>query len=47
MTNGLALFLLAAVAGFLVLDYYVLHLDAALFVARKGVDLIGWVAFWR
>ena len=47
MTNGLALFLIAAVAGFFVLDHTVLHLDAGLVLARKGLDLIGWLAFWR
>ena len=47
MTNGLALALILLIAGFFALDHWVLHLDAPLFLARRGLDLIEWVAFWR
>ena len=47
MTTRLALILAVLILGFFVLDYYVLHLDAALFLARKGFELINYMAFWR
>ena len=47
MSNGLALFLATALVAFFLLDAFVLHMDAGLFLARKGLDLIQWAAFWR
>ncbi|SLN12152.1 hypothetical protein [Pseudooctadecabacter jejudonensis] len=47
MTTRLAIFLMAAIIGFFVLDHYVLHLDALVFLSRKGIDLIQTIAFWR
>lgn len=47
MTNGLAVALVLLVAGFLVLDGLVLHLGAPLFLARRGLALVEWLAFWR
>jgi hypothetical protein len=47
MTNALALVLIGLVAGFFLLDHFVLHIDAALFLGRRGLDLIEWLAFWR
>ena len=47
MTTRLALILAILILGFFVLDYYVLHLDAALFLVRKGFELINYMAFWR
>ena len=47
MSDRFAIFLVAVIAGFLALDHYVLHLDSALFLARKSVELIEGVAVWR
>ncbi|MDJ0627241.1 MAG: hypothetical protein QNJ44_03185 [Rhodobacter sp.] len=47
MTNTLALWLAALILGFLALDYFLLGLDVPLFVARRLMELIEWLAFWR
>jgi hypothetical protein len=47
MTNGIAFTLFLIIAGFFVLDHFVLHWDAAVFIGRKGVELIEVLAFWR
>ena len=46
MTNGLALGLVATAVALLALDA-TLGLGGALFLAREGVGLIKWLAFWR
>lgn len=46
MTNRLALVLALLVVAGLVIDLY-LGLGGALFLARRFVDLLHWVAFWR
>lgn len=46
MTNELALALALAIAALFALDAY-LDLGGALFLARKGLDLITWLAIWR
>ncbi|MEL6640787.1 MAG: hypothetical protein AAFP98_05675 [Pseudomonadota bacterium] len=47
MTNSFALGLAAAITGFFVLDYYVLHLDAGIFLMRYLIDAIAFLAVWR
>ena len=47
MTNRLAVILLALIVGFFVLDHYVLGLDALIFLSRKFMDLIEYLAIWR
>ncbi|MDB2369130.1 hypothetical protein N9V68_00895 [Octadecabacter sp.] len=47
MTTKLTIILAALIAGFFVLDAYVLHLNAFVFLAKKGVVLINYIAFWR
>ena len=47
MTNGLALTLVVLIAGFFLLDHFVLHWGAPLVAARQGLRLIDWLAFWR
>jgi hypothetical protein len=47
MTDRLALGLLVALAVFLALDHWVLHWGAPLYLARQGLRLIEWLAFWR
>jgi len=47
MTNRLAIIIALCVIGFFVLDHFVLGLDAGVFLIRKGLELITWMAFWR
>lgn len=47
MTTRLALILAFLIIGFFVLDAYVLHRDAGVFLAKKGLELITYIAFWR
>ncbi len=47
MTTKLTIILALLIAGFFVLDHYVLHLNAFVFLAKKGIDLINYVAIWR
>jgi hypothetical protein len=47
MPTSVAFGIALAFVGFLALDHYVLHLDAALFFAREAAALVNWVAFWR
>ena len=47
MTNHIALALGLFIIGFFALDHFVLHMGAGLLIARKFMELIGWVAFWR
>ncbi len=47
MTNTLTIWIVALIAGFFLVDHFILHLGAPLFLARKGMDLIDYLAFWR
>ena len=47
MTNTLALWLVALIAGFLALDAYVLRWDVPVLAMRALTDLIRWLAVWR
>ncbi|MEZ5731324.1 MAG: hypothetical protein R3D97_03250 [Paracoccaceae bacterium] len=47
MTNRIAIALAILIAAFFVADHYWLHLDAALFLARRLLDFIEYLAFWR
>lgn len=47
MTNGVAIGLALIIASGLALDYYVYDLEGSLFLARKTLALIDWLAFWR
>ena len=46
MTNTLAVVLAGLILVALVLDY-ALGTGAALFLARRFLDLVEWMAFWR
>jgi len=35
------------IIAFFVLDHYVFHMDAAVFIGKKGIQLLNYVAFWR
>ncbi len=47
MTNTIAFWLAAAILGFLALDYFVLDLQAPVYLGRKLLELIEYIAFWR
>jgi hypothetical protein len=47
MTNGLAIFLVICIAGFLALDASLLDWDLSLSLARRFAGLLSWMAFWR
>ncbi|MCZ7675717.1 MAG: hypothetical protein M5U35_07415 [Roseovarius sp.] len=47
MTNQLALLLGAAIAIALGIDWQVFDWAGTLFLARKLIDLIEWMQFWR
>ena len=47
MTNKIAIFLCVLIAAGLLWDQFRNDGQAALFMARKTVDLIEWLAFWR
>ncbi len=47
MTDRIALFLGLMIVAALGWDYFFNDFAATFFVARKVVDLIEWLAFWR
>ena len=47
MTNGITLFLVLLIGGGIAADAFLNDWTASLFLARKFVDFIQWVAFWR
>lgn len=47
MTNRIAVFLALLIIAGLGWDYLYNDMQAAFFLARKTVDLIEWLAFWR
>ncbi len=47
MTNRIALTLVVLIAGFFLADHFWLHLDAPVFLGRKFVDFVEYLAFWR
>ncbi|MCR9147006.1 MAG: glyceraldehyde-3-phosphate dehydrogenase [Rhodobacteraceae bacterium] len=47
MTNKIAIFLGLLIAAGLIWDFGWNERDASFFMARKTIELIEWVAFWR
>lgn len=47
MTTKLTIILALLIAGFFALDHYVLHLNAFVFLAKKLIDLMNYMAIWR
>lgn len=47
MTNQLALMMGAAIVVAVAVDLTLYNGDTLLFLSRKFVDLMHWVAFWR
>lgn len=47
MNNIIAFWLAALILGFLALDYFVLDLNVPIFLGRKLLELLEYIAFWR
>ena len=47
MTTKIALGFATFIALFFVLDHYVLQLNAGLFLGKKMIELINFLAIWR
>ncbi len=47
MTNRIAIALLVLIVAFFLADHFVLHLGAALFLARQLALFVEYLAFWR
>ena len=47
MTNQLAIILACVIVGFFAVDLVFLSGETSLFLAKKFLELIEWVAFWR
>jgi len=47
MTTRLAFILLLLIAAFFVLDHYVLQMNAAVFLGKKAIELMNYMAIWR
>ena len=47
MTNAIAFWVFALIAAALATDWYVFDAGGLIFVARRGMDLIEWLAFGR
>ncbi|WP_435704699.1 hypothetical protein [Yoonia sp.] len=47
MTNTIAIWLAVLIIVLLGIDYVLYDWASTIFLLRKFLDLIGWVAFWR
>ena len=47
MSNTLAVWLIGLILAAFGLDYLLNDSAATVFLARKGLDLLQWIAFWR
>jgi hypothetical protein len=47
MTNSMATVLAVVIGGLIAADVVLNDTTALLFLARKALDLIEWLAFWR
>ena len=47
MTNTLAIWFVIIIAAFLAIDGVLFGWTMSLFLGRKFVDLLYWMAFWR
>ena len=47
MTGKITIFLALLIAIFFVLDHYVLHLNAAVFLGKRMIRMIEYLAIWR
>ncbi len=47
MTNALAIWIFALILAAVAADWYFFDGATLLYIARRGLDLIQWLAFWR
>jgi hypothetical protein len=47
MTTKISLGFAAFIALFFVLDHYLLHMNTGLFLGKKMIELINFLAIWR
>jgi hypothetical protein len=47
MTNKIAIWIGVIVLGLLSLDFFLYDWAGTIFLLRRGVDLVEWMAFWR
>lgn len=47
MTNSIAIGLGILILGAIGIDAFLTGSEGLMFVARKGIDLLEWIAFWR
>ncbi len=47
MTNRIALFLALAVIAVFAVDAYAFGGNLPVFLGRKGLEFLEWIAFWR
>ena len=47
MTNTIAVWLVLLIAAALAVDYWLYDWANAIFLSRKLIELIEWLAFWR
>jgi len=47
MTTRLTIILALLIAAFFALDHYVLHMNAFVFLAKKMIELMNYIAIWR
>ena len=47
MTNSIAVWLALLIAAFFAVDYVQFDWAMTVFLLRKFLDLLAWVAFWR
>jgi len=47
VTNRIAFWMAGGIALFLVIDWARFDMTLSLFLARRFIDLVDWVVFWR
>lgn len=47
MTNALAITLGVLIVGFFILDHHLIEGEVALFLGRRSLAIIEYLAFWR
>jgi hypothetical protein len=47
MTNTLAIWIMIVLAGCIAVDAVLFDWSGAMFLARKFLDVLRWMAFWR
>lgn len=47
MTNTIAIWLALLILGFLAVDFHQYDWEMTIYLGRKLVELVEWLAFWR